>query len=73
MSFQIIWTKTAQARYNQLEMDAVKAFEGRKAVAKKKISKQEGLFKQVSKAIELLQENHTASNKKYFYNLAYFV
>ena len=51
MSFQIIWTKTAQARYNQLEMDAVKAFEGRKAVAKKKISKQEGLFKQVSKAI----------------------
>ncbi|MEI6381287.1 MAG: hypothetical protein WCO81_10460 [Cyanobacteriota bacterium ELA615] len=57
MSFQIIWTKTAEATYKQLEIVAVKAFESRKAVGKKKVSKQEGLFKQVSKAIELLQEN----------------
>ena len=57
MGFQLIWTKTADATFRQLESDAREAFESRQRTQKKKASKQEGLFKQVSKAIELLLEN----------------
>ena len=56
MGFQLIWTKTADVTFRQLEAEAREAFESRQRTQKKKASRQEGLFKQVSKAIELLLE-----------------
>ena len=47
MGFQLIWTKTADATFRQLESEAREAFESRQRTQKKKASKQEGLFKQV--------------------------
>lgn len=57
MSFQVLWTKAAEATFRQLETEARASFESRKRLLKKKASRQEGLFKQVAKAIELLLEN----------------
>ena len=57
MAFQILWTKTAARTYHQLEAEALTAFSNRTLKKKKKTSKQEGLFKQVAKTIELLQKN----------------
>jgi mRNA-degrading endonuclease RelE of RelBE toxin-antitoxin system len=57
MGFKVVWTKAADGTFRQLEADARAAFESRLRLKKEKVSKQEGLFKQVRKAIELLLEN----------------
>jgi hypothetical protein len=57
MSFDLLWTDEARATFERLEQTARRAATTRRAKAKKKSSRQEGLFKQVAKAIGLLQEN----------------
>jgi hypothetical protein len=52
--FAARWTPTARAEYDQLKQAAQRAQAGRKRSEKRKSSKQEGLFKQVHKAIGLL-------------------
>lgn len=72
MSFNLVWTKTADATFRQIESDARAAYENRKREKKTKASKQEGLFKQVAKAIELLIENprHPSLDTHEYYSIA---
>jgi hypothetical protein len=55
--FMLRWTEAATASYNALKSDAAAALAARKAKARKKSSKAEGLFKQVHKTLELLSAN----------------
>jgi hypothetical protein len=62
MSFRLRWTSEATATFQELQQAAERAARARaeapKAGGKKtKSSKQEGLFKQVAKAVRLLAEN----------------
>lgn len=58
MAFEIHWLPTATATYEALETAAKSALENRRAAKRrKKSSRQEGLFKQVVKAIRLLRDN----------------
>ncbi len=57
MPFQLHWEPEAAATYKKLEMAAKTSLDNRRASKKKKASKQEGLFKQIAKAIRLLREN----------------
>jgi hypothetical protein len=62
MSFRLRWTSEATATFQELQQAAERAVQARlngpKAGGKKtKSSKQEGLFKQVAKAVRLLAEN----------------
>jgi len=57
MTFSPVWTDEAAEVYSDLKSKAEAALEGRKNSGKKKSSKQEGLFKQVKKCIDLLLEN----------------
>ena len=57
MTFSPIWTDEAAEVYSDLKSRAEAALESRKKSEKKKSSKQEGLFKQVKKCIDLLLEN----------------
>ena len=52
-----MWTKSAEATFRQLEVNARASFERRQRLNKQKTSKQEGLFKQIAKVISLLLEN----------------
>jgi hypothetical protein len=55
VSFTPRWTSEAEQTFNQLQ--AQQAAATRQKTAKKKSSRQEGLFKQVAKALQLLLEN----------------
>jgi hypothetical protein len=55
--FTLRWTANALATYNELKARAKATLRGRKAKGKKKSSKDEGLFKQVIKTVELLSNN----------------
>ncbi|MFY7992065.1 MAG: hypothetical protein ACOVP4_02145 [Bacteriovoracaceae bacterium] len=57
MSFEILFADPAAKTFNELEEAAKKAFETRQKQKKTKSSRQEGLFKQVRKTIQLLGEN----------------
>lgn len=64
MSFQLRWTSEATGTFEELQRAAEKAAEARVNAAKKpgakkrtKSSKQEGLFKQVAKAVQQLANN----------------
>lgn len=64
MSFQLRWTSEAAATFGQLQQAAEQTARSRASPARTgtgkartKSSKQEGLFKQVAKAVQLLQEN----------------
>jgi hypothetical protein len=57
MTFELVWTPAARETYEMLSSDARAKSGGRKESAKQKSSKAEGLFKQVSKCIQLLQQN----------------
>ncbi len=57
MAFDLEFTCTAVDTFNELEEAAKKAFQTRQKQKKSKSSKQEGLFKQVRKTIQLLSEN----------------
>jgi hypothetical protein len=54
VSFCLNWTTEAEERLQQLQKAAERAAEARAASGKTKTSKQEGLFKQVAKALRLL-------------------
>ena len=51
------WTKRAQEEYEYLHEQAARRYKARQASGKKRASKQEGLFKQIDKAIRLLVSN----------------
>lgn len=55
--FTIRWTDEAQIQYDELKAKAEATATTRQKKGKTKSSKQEGLFKQVRKAIALLAEN----------------
>jgi len=57
MTFSPVWTDEAVEVYSDLKSKAEAALESRKKSDKRKSSKQEGLFKQVKKCIDLLLEN----------------
>jgi hypothetical protein len=57
MTFSPVWTEEAAEVYSVLKSRAKAAPDNRKKSQKRKSSKQEGLFKQVKKCIDLLLEN----------------
>lgn len=57
MTFCPVWTDEAAEVYSELKSKAEAALEARKKSGEKKSSRQEGLFKQVKKCIDLLLEN----------------
>ncbi|MEW6530420.1 MAG: hypothetical protein AB1473_06260 [Thermodesulfobacteriota bacterium] len=57
MTFKLVWTPAALETYEKLSFDARAALAGRKQSKMRKSSKVEGLFKQVRKCIQLLQQN----------------
>ena len=52
-----VWIEASADTFHQLEAAARKSLENRQRSGKAKASKQEGLFKQVLKCVELLQAN----------------
>lgn len=57
MSYVLKWTPAAKRVYEDLEKTAKAAENTRKSSGKTKSSRQEGLFKQVAKTVQLLGEN----------------
>lgn len=57
MAFKFQWEPAADEAYKKLEAAAKEAFENRRASKRKKSSKQEGLFKQVVKALRFLRDD----------------
>ena len=57
MPFAPVWLEESADTFNALEAAARKSLETRQKSGKAKASKQEGLFKQVLKCVELLQAN----------------
>ena len=57
MPFTLVWLEESSETFHKLEAAARKSLENRGTSRKAKASKQEGLFKQVVKCIELLQSN----------------
>jgi hypothetical protein len=55
--FTLHWTDSADTTYKQLRAKAEGSLKNRKSRGKKKSSKDEGLFKQIHKAVTLLQSN----------------
>lgn len=55
--FRARWTARAKREYEYLRQQAERRYEARQKTGKKGSSKQEGLFKQVHKAIERLVTN----------------
>jgi len=57
MTFALQFTESASQTFQKLEEQAKKHYKMRKQKGIKKSSKQEGLFKQIKKSIDLLREN----------------
>ena len=57
MPFTLVWLESSTDTFDELEAAARKSLESRQKTRKAKASKQEGLFKQVLKCVELLQAN----------------
>jgi hypothetical protein len=57
MAFELVWTKEAIARFDELRIAAQQALATRNKEKKSKATRQEGLFKQVVKCIDLLTNN----------------
>lgn len=57
MSFDLRWTPRATSAFADLETQAKSALASRKESGKTKSSKQEGLFKQVAKALDRLRQD----------------
>lgn len=55
--FSAVWRPQARAQYDALRNRAFKCYEGRRKAGKTKSTKQEGLFRQVRKALRLLYQN----------------
>jgi hypothetical protein len=54
VTFKPVWTLEAHETFERLQREAEQAAKGRSKSGKKKPSKQEGLFKQVAKAVQHL-------------------
>ena len=57
MPFTLVWLEASADTFREIQAAAQKSLERRTASKKSKASKQEGLFKQVVKCLELLQSN----------------
>ena len=57
MPFTLVWLEASADTFRELQAAAQKSLESRAAPKKSKASKQEGLFKQVVKCVELFQSN----------------
>lgn len=57
MPFDLKWTPAAASAFSNLETAARSAKQSREQSGKRKSSKQEGLFKQVAKALDRLRQN----------------
>ena len=57
MPFTLVWLNESADTFRELEAAAQKSLDNRRKSRKAKASKQEGLFKQVVKTVELLQAN----------------
>ena len=57
MPFTLVWLDESTDIFNELEAAARKSLENRQKSRMARASKQEGLFKQVVKCVELLQAN----------------
>ncbi len=57
MPFEMKWTPKALAEYQAVASAARKSFDSRNRSGKTKASRQEGLFKQITKAVQLLGAN----------------
>ena len=57
MPFTLVWLEASTDTFHEFEAAARKSLESRQKSRKAKASKQEGLFKQVVKCVELLQAN----------------
>ncbi len=57
MSFTLVWLEASTDTFHELAAAARQSLERRQKSSKAKASKQEGLFKQVVKCVELLQAN----------------
>ena len=57
MPFTLVWLESSTDTFHKLEAAARKSLESRQKSTKAKASKQEGLFKQLVKCVELLQAN----------------
>ena len=55
--FSLKWLPKSKETYEELKKRAERSLESRKKKEKRKSSKDEGLFKQVHKTLELLQSN----------------
>ena len=71
MNFEVVFANPAAETFNELETAAQSAFNNRKKSKKRKSSRQEGLFKQVRKTIQLLSQNprHPSLNTHEFSSL----
>ena len=69
--FKARWTRRATADYDDLRKQAEKALASRRSSGKGKTSRQEGLFKQIHKAVRLLLNNpkHPSLNTHKFESL----
>lgn len=56
-AFSLVWTPEAESTFNQWMETAIRARKSRGKSGKSKASKQEGLFKQVVKCLDLLRAN----------------
>ena len=57
MPFTLVWLEASADTFRELQAAAQKSLESRAASKKSKASKQEELFRQVVKCVELLQSN----------------
>jgi len=73
MSFTLVWAAEAQATFEMLQAAAQQAQINRAKSGKKKSSKQEGLFKQVAKAVKFLAAYpaHPSLNTHEYDSIAY--
>lgn len=73
MKFSVVWDPVAAERFKGLETKARASLEARKKSRRTKASRDEGLFKQVDKCINLLKDNprHPSLNTHEFKSLAH--
>lgn len=57
MAFALIWLVSASEAFHALQEAAQRSLQNRQKSKRAKASRQEGLFKQVVKCVEFLQEN----------------
>jgi hypothetical protein len=57
MPFTLVWLEASSDTFNELQTTARHSLENRQKSSKAKASRQEGLFKQIVKCVELLRDN----------------